>query len=93
MLIENCLQQVNASRADRKAHWCLLEANTLQPQISSFLSDSDKLWPMTYRSYRYLLQRPLAEYSPMQLLMVCCAGVVVLAALFEPLNELCVKRS
>lgn len=47
---------------------------------------------MTYRSYRLLLQRPLAEYLPMQLLMVCCVGVVVLAALLEPQNELSEKK-
>lgn len=46
-----------------------------------------------YRSYRFSLQKPLAEYLPMQLLMVYYVGVVVLAALLEPLNELCVNRN
>lgn len=36
MLIENCLQQINASRAARKACWCFLTADTFQPQISVF---------------------------------------------------------
>lgn len=46
-----------------------------------------------YRSYKVSLQRALAEYLPMQLLMIYYVGVVLLAALLEPLNELCVKRS
>lgn len=92
MLIENCLQQISASRADRKAPSCLLKANILQPQISSFL-----IVAQTNYLYGQWLQE-LQGFAPKAISRklthaVYYVGVVVLAALLESLNELCVRRS
>lgn len=97
MLIENCLQQIDAGRAARKARWCLLTADTFQPQISFFLwywlreiifmaSDSTGVPGLHSKSLQW-------NTHPCSYLWSIAWSIATLVAFPEPVNEVCVKSS